>query len=328
MAKQTGMSKKLRIVFMGTPAFAVRILDELHRSHHEIVGVVTVQDKPAGRGQTLQQSAVKQYALQHQLVLLQPEKLKDPLFTTALKDLKADVFVVVAFRMLPEQVWKMPPFGTFNLHASLLPAYRGAAPINWALINGDTVSGVSTFLINEHIDAGSILLQKETILTPNMTVGELHDTLQELGAALTLETCNRLAEGKLTPQPQTPIDGKRALAPKLFKENTCIDWSKSADDIHNLIRGLDPYPAAWCQLWSEQKQAWVQFKLFNSEVTKFSCKRADGPEAHKAGILFPCGANSTLLVKEIQMEGKKRMDAKAFMAGNDLSVFYLLKRLI
>lgn len=325
MAKQTGMSKKLRIVFMGTPAFAVRILDELHRSQHEIVGVVTVQDKPAGRGQTLQQSAVKQYALHHQLDLLQPEKLKDPLFTAALKDLQADVFVVVAFRMLPEQVWKMPPLGTFNLHASLLPAYRGAAPINWALINGDTVSGVSTFLINEQIDAGSILLQKETILTPNMTVGELHDTLQELGAALTLETCNRLAEGKLTPQPQTPIDGKRALAPKLFKENTCIDWSKSADEIHNLIRGLDPYPAAWCQLWSEQKQAWVQFKLFNSEVTVFSCNRADGPEAHKAGILFPCGANSTLLVKEIQMEGKKRMDAKAFLAGNELSVFYLLK---
>lgn len=325
MAKQTGMSKKLRIVFMGTPAFAVRILDKLHRSQHEIVGVVTVQDKPAGRGQTLQQSAVKQYALHHQLVLLQPEKLKDPLFTAALKDLQADVFVVVAFRMLPEQVWKMPPLGTFNLHASLLPAYRGAAPINWALINGETVSGVSTFLINEQIDAGSILLQKETILTPNMTVGELHDTLQELGAALTLETCNRLAEGKLTPQPQTPIDGKRALAPKLFKENTCIDWSKSADEIHNLIRGLDPYPAAWCQLWSEQKQAWVQFKLFNSEVTVFSCNRADGPEAHKAGILFPCGANSTLLVKEIQMEGKKRMDAKAFLAGNELSVFYLLK---
>lgn len=323
MAKQTGMSKKLRIVFMGTPTFAVRILDELHRSQHEIVGVVTVQDKPAGRGQTLQQSAVKQYALQHELELLQPEKLKDPLFTDALKALQADVFVVVAFRMLPEQVWKMPPLGTFNLHASLLPAYRGAAPINWALINGDTVSGVTTFLINEQIDAGSILLQKETILTPNMTVGELHDTLQELGAALTLETCNLLAEGKLSAQPQIPIEGKRALAPKLFKENTCIDWSKSAEEIHNLIRGLDPYPAAWCQLWFEQKQVWVQFKLFNSEVTAFSCNRTDGPQAHKAGILFPCGSNTTLLVKEIQMEGKKRMDVKAFMAGNDLDPYFL-----
>lgn len=316
------MSKKLRIVFMGTPSFAVRILDELNRSQHEIVGVVTVQDKPAGRGQILQQSAVKQYALQHDLEILQPEKLKDPNFIDALKILQADVFVVVAFRMLPEQVWKMPPLGTFNLHASLLPAYRGAAPINWVLINGDSISGVSTFLINEQIDAGSILLQKETALSPNMTVGELHDILQELGATLSLETCNLLAEGKLEPQPQTPIEGKRALAPKLFKENTCIEWSKSAEEIHNLIRGLDPYPAAWCQLWSEQKQAWVQFKLFNSELTAISCTRTDGPEANKAGVLFPCGANSTLLVKEIQMEGKKRMDARAFMAGNELNGFY------
>lgn len=317
------MSKKLRIVFMGTPSFAVRILDELNRSRHEIVGVVTVQDKPAGRGQILQQSAVKQYALQHDLELLQPEKLKDPHFIDALKNLQADVFVVVAFRMLPEQVWKMPALGTFNLHASLLPAYRGAAPINWALINGDAFSGVTTFLINEQIDAGSILLQKETVLTPNMTVGELHDTLQELGATLTLETCNLLGEGKLEPQPQIPIEGKRALAPKLFKENTRIDWSKTAAEIHNLIRGLDPYPAAWCQLWSDQKQAWVQFKLFNSEVTELCCTRTDGPEANKAGVLFPCGANSTLLVKEIQMEGKKRMDAKAFMAGNELGQYFL-----
>jgi len=223
--------------------------------------------------------------------------------------------------MLPDVVWKLPRLGTFNLHASLLPAYRGAAPINWALINGDTQTGVTTFLINEQIDAGSILLQDKIDITAHMTVGELHDALQEIGARLTLQTCNALAEGTVSPQPQTPITGKRALAPKLFKENTRIDWSLPAGELHNLVRGLDPYPAAWCTLWSVQKEAWVQFKIFNASVTELSCTRQDGPEGHKEGILFPCGEQTTLLVKEIQMEGKKRMDAKAFMAGNELSHF-------
>jgi methionyl-tRNA formyltransferase len=315
------MSTPLRIVFMGTPAFAERILAELHQSAHQVVGVVTVADKPAGRGQQMHQSAVKQYALANDLQLLQPEKLRDETFISALTALQADVFVVVAFRMLPDVVWKLPRLGTFNLHASLLPAYRGAAPINWALINGDTQTGVTTFLINEQIDAGSILLQDKIDITAHMTVGELHDTLQEMGAQLTLQTCNALAEGSISPQPQIPITGKRALAPKLFKENTRIDWSLPAGELHNLIRGLDPYPAAWCTLWSEQKEAWVQFKIFNASVSELSCARQDGPEGHKEGILFPCGEGSTLLVKEIQMEGKKRMDAKAFMAGNELSAF-------
>lgn len=315
------MSNALRIVFMGTPAFAVRILDELHNSAHQIVGVVTVQDKPAGRGQVLQQSAVKQYAVTHNLPLLQPEKLKDEAFVTALQAWQADVFVVVAFRMLPQIVWKIPRFGTFNLHASLLPAYRGAAPINWAIINGDQKTGVTTFLINEQIDAGHILQQAEMDITEHMTVGELHDALQELGAALTVQTCNALALDEVIALPQTPIEGQRALAPKLFKENTELDWTKTAQELHNFVRGLDPYPAAWCKLWSVQKQAWVQFKLFNSEVTELKCAKTDGPEANKDGILFPCGDNTTLLIKEIQMEGKKRMDYKAFLAGNDLSMF-------
>jgi methionyl-tRNA formyltransferase len=315
------MSTPLRIVFMGTPAFAVRILAELQQSQHQVVGVVTVADKPAGRGQQLNQSAVKQYALANNLPLLQPEKLRNEDFIADLTNLNADLFVVVAFRMLPDVVWKLPRLGTFNLHASLLPAYRGAAPINWALINGDTYTGVSTFLINEHIDAGSILLQEQIEIGPNMTFGELHDELQELGAQLTLQTCNGLADSKIIPKVQKPISGKRALAPKLFKENTHINWASNAEDLHNFVRGLDPYPAAWCTLWSTQKEAWLQFKICRTSITNEKCLRQNGPEAHKEGILFPCGNQTTLLVKEIQMEGKKRMDAKSFMAGNDLSSF-------
>lgn len=315
------MSTPLRIVFMGTPSFAVRILAELQQSQHQVVGVVTVADKPAGRGQQLHQSAVKQYALANNLSLLQPEKLRNEDFIADLTNLKADLFVVVAFRMLPEVVWKLPRLGTFNLHASLLPAYRGAAPINWALINGDTYTGVSTFLINEDIDAGSILLQEQIEIGPNMTFGELHDELQELGAQLTLQTCKGLADSKIIPKIQKPIAGKRALAPKLFKENTRINWALNAEDLHNFVRGLDPYPAAWCALWSTQKETWLQFKIYRTSLTNEKCLRQNGPQAHKEGILFPCGNQTTLLVKEIQMEGKKRMDSKSFMAGNDLSLF-------
>jgi len=321
MAKQKSMTPPLRIIFMGTPSFAVRILDELQQSHHEVVGVVTVADKPAGRGQMMHQSAVKQYALQHDLRIMQPEKLKDEDFVQELRNLNADVFVVVAFRMLPEVIWKIPPLGTFNLHASLLPAYRGAAPINWALINGEKISGVTTFLINEQIDAGSILLQEKVDITDGMTVGLLHDILQEKGAILTLKTCDALAVNQISPRAQKPVEGKSALAPKLFNENTQIDWNREAKDLHNLIRGLDPYPAAWCRLYSKQKETWIQFKIFNSKVVSFPTERINGPEAHKEGLLFPCGNLTTLLVKEIQMEGKKRMDAKAFIAGNDPNDF-------
>ncbi|MEN9421676.1 MAG: hypothetical protein RLZZ107_1153 [Bacteroidota bacterium] len=316
------MKKSLRIVFMGTPAFAVRILDELHRSHHEIVGVVTVADKPAGRGQLMHQSAVKQYALEQKLALAQPEKLRDEQFIEQLNKWNADLFVVVAFRMLPDIVWKLPPLGTFNLHASLLPAYRGAAPINWAIINGETKTGVTTFLINEQIDAGAILKQTEVEIGPNMNVGELHDLLQEAGAQLTLLTTNELAEGKIQPTLQHAIEGKSALAPKLFKENTIINWSHSAQDLHNLIRGLNPYPGAWCKLWSQTKNDWVQFKIFESELSEVSCHRNDGPTAHSNGILFPCGNNESLLVTELQMEGKKRMDAKSWLAGNNPAALF------
>ncbi len=311
------MSLALRIVFMGTPAFAVSVLDQINKSRHEIVGVVTAQDKPAGRGQLLQESAVKQYAKQNQLEILQPPKLKDQMFLAQLATLKADLFVVVAFRMLPKEVWQMPTLGTINLHASLLPAYRGAAPINWAIINGEKQTGVTTFLIDEHIDAGNILMQETVEVSENMTVGQVQNILQEKGAILTLQTCDALAKGNLQAVPQIQIQGKRALAPKLFKENTQIDFSKSASEIHNFIRGLDPYPAAWCSLFSKQKQAWVTFKLFNSQVVDINLSQTNGPIASRDGLLFPCGNNTCLLVKEIQMEGKKRIDAKAFIAGND-----------
>lgn len=314
------MKKALRIVFMGTPAFAVRILHELHQSHHEIVGVVTVADKPAGRGQLMHQSAVKQYALEQHLPMVQPEKLREDIFIKQLEEWQADVFVVVAFRMLPDVVWKLPQLGTFNLHASLLPAYRGAAPINWAIINGETKTGVTTFLINEEIDAGAILKQAEVAINPDMNVGELHDQLQELGAELTLQTCNDLAKGIIEPTLQTPITGKSAVAPKLFKENTQINWQQTPIEIHNLIRGLNPYPGAWCKLWSRTKNDWVQFKIFESALTPLLCQRTNGPEAHKEGILFPC-ATGSLMIHSLQMEGKKRLDAKAFMAGNDLKQF-------
>lgn len=316
------MTKSLRIVFMGTPQFAVTILEALHKSQHEIVGVVTVADKPAGRGQQLQQSAVKQYALAQQLELAQPEKLREEAFIEQLKIWNADLFVVVAFRMLPDVVWKLPPLGTFNLHASLLPAYRGAAPINWAIINGDTKTGVSTFLINEQIDAGAILKQAEVEIGPNMNVGQLHDTLQEMGAELTVLTANELAAGTLEPMQQEAIEGIRALAPKLFKENTQLDWQRNSTELHNLIRGLNPYPGAWCKLWSAAKNEWVQFKIFEAQPFAQAANRLDGPEAHSNGLLFPCGEQQSLLVTELQMEGKKRMDAKSWLAGNHPEVLF------
>lgn len=313
------MKDKLRIVFMGTPEFAVGILDALVQSKHEVVGVVTVADKPAGRGQQIQQSAVKQYASSNNLVVLQPDKLRDNTFLEALEGLQADLFVVVAFRMLPDVVWKMPTFGTINLHASLLPKYRGAAPINWAIMNGETETGVSTFFINEHIDTGAIIAQKSISLSSEVSAGELHDQLKAIGATLTVETADQICAGAVSTIEQDPSDTNVPFAPKIFKADCEIDWNQAAEINHNRIRGLSPYPAAWCKLWSAKKSNWITFKLFGSSIAKMEqVKRTDGPFSLPEGIVFPSG-NGFVLLKEIQAEGKKRMDYKSFLAGNDLN---------
>lgn len=312
------MKEKLRIVFMGTPEFAVGILDALVQSKHEVVGVVTVADKPAGRGQQIQQSAVKQFAVSHELPVLQPEKLRDEKFLTDLASLNADLFVVVAFRMLPDVVWKMPAFGTINLHASLLPKYRGAAPINWAIMNGELETGVSTFFINENIDTGAIIAQKSISLTKDIHAGELHDQLKSMGAALTVETADQICSGHVSTIEQDPSDTNLPFAPKIFKSDCEIDWNQSAELNHNRIRGLSPYPAAWCKLWSVKKSNWITFKLFGSSIVNIDqLKRNDGPFSTPDGIIFPC-QTGFILLKEIQAEGKKRMDYKSFLAGNDL----------
>ena len=313
--------KKLRIVFMGTPEFAVTILDAILKSNHEVVGVVTVADKPAGRGQQLKESAVKVYAKSKKLPILQPEKLKDEDFLTELKALNADIFVVVAFRMLPEIVWAMPPKGTFNLHASLLPKYRGAAPINWALINGEKETGVTTFFINQIIDTGSILAQEKVAITENTTAGELHDNLMHLGAKLTVGTLNEIAEGNIQAIPQNEELAKHLPhAPKIFKVDCEIDWNNNVKTIHDKIRGLSPYPAAWCSLMKNGER--VSFKLFDSRITN---EISNSKELKKGqdGILFPC-KDYCISISELQPEGKRRMNYKEFMAGNNLSEYRIL----
>jgi methionyl-tRNA formyltransferase len=311
---------KLRIVFMGTPEFAVTILDEIMRSRHEVVGVVTVADKPAGRGQQIKESAIKTYAKSKNLSILQPEKLKDEKFLSDLKAIDADIFVVVAFRMLPEIVWEMPPKGTFNLHASLLPKYRGAAPINWALINGEKESGVTTFFINQIIDTGNILAQEKVGISENMTAGELHDELMHLGAKLTVETLNNLANGKIMAVPQDEELAKQLPhAPKIFKADCEIDWNEKAYSVHNKIRGLSPYPAAWCSLTKNGVR--TTFKLFSSSLTK-EIPDSKSLKKGSAGILFPC-EDYYINISELQPEGKRRMNYKEFLAGNDLNDYSL-----
>ncbi|MDE6403587.1 MAG: methionyl-tRNA formyltransferase, partial [Muribaculaceae bacterium] len=240
----------LRIVFLGTPEFAVESLDTLVKNDFNIVGVVTMPDKPAGRGHKLLQSAVKQYAVAHGLNLMQPVNLKDPGFVESLRALRADLFIVIAFRMLPEVVWQMPPLGTFNLHASLLPRYRGAAPINRAVMNGDTETGVTTFMLKHEIDTGDILAQERTPIGPDECVGDVHDRLMSIGARLTLKTVNDILAGELRPVPQDELlqGAEPTPAPKIFKDDCHIDWNRPAAEVHNLVRGLSPYPAAWAMM--------------------------------------------------------------------------------
>jgi methionyl-tRNA formyltransferase len=313
----------LRIVFMGTPSFAVKTLETILDSHHQVVGVVTAMDKPAGRGKKIKQSDVTVFAKEQGLNVLQPENLKDEQFVAQLESLKADLFVVVAFRMLPAVIWAMPPKGTINLHASLLPHLRGAAPINWAIMNGLTETGVTTFFINEVIDTGKIIDQRKVSIGENMNCGELHDVLKNEGAQLLLETINQLSRGGIQAlEQETNVSTE---APKIFKKDCEINWNNKSLHIHNQIRGLSPYPAAWCILYNRKKQEQFQFKLLASELNNQSPK-SDSKQLilGENGILFPC-SDGYIAIQELQAEGKTRMNYKAFIAGNDVSDWELIK---
>ena len=305
---------RLRIVFMGTPEFAVPSLDRLFKAGYDIVGVITAPDKPAGRGMKLTESAVKKYALEKNLRILQPEKLKAPEFIEELRSLKADVQVVVAFRMLPEVVWNMPPLGTINLHGSLLPQYRGAAPINWAIINGEKETGVTTFKLQHEIDTGNILLQEKIKIEDDETAGSLHDKMMEIGADLLLKTINELEKGTLKEVPQNSpltIDYSPAKhAPKIFTETCEIDWNKNVEEIYNLIRGLSPYPAAFTHLNGKK------LKIFSAEkeMTKPGEKPGSYITDHKTFLKF-AATDGFISLKEIQLEGKKRMGIEDFLRG-------------
>jgi methionyl-tRNA formyltransferase len=311
------MMKNLRIVFMGTPEFSVAILDRLVINNANIVGVITAPDKPAGRGLQLNESAVKKYAVDKKMNILQPTNLKDEEFISELRSLNADLFVVVAFRMLPEIVWSMPPKGTINLHGSLLPHYRGAAPINWAIINGEKETGVTTFFIEKEIDTGKIIERNAIAIGENETVGDLHDRLMELGAQTTLSTVIKIANGDVEGIPQIELtEGELKSAPKIFKGDCEINFSATVDKAHNFIRGLSPYPAAWCVL-EHPKEGKRTFKLFSCQKTELPVNGNKELKISKDGILFPC-KDVYLLVTELQPEGKRRMDFKSFLAGNSV----------
>ena len=311
--------KDIRIVFMGTPDFAVESLKALIENGYNVVGVVTTPDKPSGRGQKMHMSAVKQYTMSQNIPVLQPEKLKDPVFIDELKSLNADLQVVVAFRMLPEIVWGMPSMGTFNLHASLLPQYRGAAPLNWAVINGETESGVSTFLLKHEIDTGNILFQEKVPIGPDETVGDLHDKLMEVGAQLVMRTVDALAEGTAKGIAQDVLIARGAAvkpAPKIFKDDCRIDWSKPGTLIHNLIRGLSPYPASWTVFRENDGEKEIPIKIYRARFEKHDNVATPGavivPNPKELKIACQDGFVS---ITELQMAGKKRMNIADFLRG-------------
>ncbi|HZL11359.1 MAG TPA: methionyl-tRNA formyltransferase [Prolixibacteraceae bacterium] len=311
--------KKIRIVFMGTPDFAVESLKALVEKDYQVVGVITAPDKPAGRGRQLSESAVKKYAVENNLKVLQPEKLKNPEFITELDSLKADLQIVVAFRMLPEIVWNMPPLGTINLHGSLLPQYRGAAPLNWAIINGETETGVTTFLLSHEIDTGQIIYQEKTNIAENDTVGDLHDRLMEIGARLVLKTVDALAEGNVNAIDQSQLvdrqDGIRQ-APKIFKDDCRIDWTKDTESVRNLIRGLSPHPAAWTELLHPEKNELITAKIYAATRDSDSLPAAPGSiqTDGKKYLKIAC-SDGWLSVTEIQLSGKKQMKIDELLRG-------------
>lgn len=308
--------EKLRIIFMGTPEFAVGILDTIIKNNYEVVGVITAADKPAGRGQKIKYSAVKEYALENNLHLLQPTNLKDEAFLEELKSLEANLQIVVAFRMLPKAVWEMPALGTFNLHASLLPNYRGAAPINWAIINGETKTGVTTFFIDDKIDTGAMILSSETAIDNNENAGQLHDRLMHLGCDTVIDTLKLIESGNVTTTIQNDnTDIKTAY--KLNKENCKIDWTKSTTDIHNLIRGLSPYPAAWCY-FADKDEEW-NVKIYeakailenhNHEIGHLICTKKEIKIATNEGFIQ---------ILSLQFPGKKKMATAELLNGISFS---------
>ena len=297
---------------MGTPQFAVASLDELLQAGSNIVGVITAPDKPAGRGQKVSESAVKQYAVANGLRVLQPTNLKDPEFLAELRSLEADLQVVVAFRMLPEVVWNMPPKGTINLHASLLPQYRGAAPINWVLINGEKESGVTTFFLKHEIDTGDVLFTEKVTLTGHETAGELHDRLMYKGAGLLVKTVKAVESGRYQEHPQSEIlpDEPLRAAPKIFKELCVIDWNKTTTEVYNLIRGLSPVPTAFTTLNDKT------FKIFNAraEDTHPAISPGGFLTDHKTYLKFAT-KDGFISVTDVQLEGKKRLDIAEFLRG-------------
>ncbi len=307
---------KLRIVFFGTPDFAVASMEAIIASGHHVVAAVTAPDKPAGRGKHLMPPAVKTAALSHDIPVLQPEKLKDEAFVSELRALNADLFVVIAFRMLPEVVWTMPPMGTFNLHASLLPRYRGAAPINRAVMNGDTETGVTTFFLKHEIDTGDVLRQERVDITDDDDAGTVHDRLMELGARVTVETIDDIAAGRVTPRPQADFnDVEPCGAPKIFKDTCKIDWSRDAVKVRNHIRGLSPYPAAWTGIVADGSDAGTM-KIF---ATRLTGEKAVEPghvtiAPDRKSMTVDCG-DEKLEILSLQPQGKRRMSADEYMRG-------------
>jgi methionyl-tRNA formyltransferase len=302
---------QLRIVFFGTPDFAVASLKALVDAGANVVGVVTAVDKPAGRGKQNHASAVKEYAVANGLYLMQPEKMKADSFLQQLRACNADLQVVVAFRMMPEVVWNMPPMGTLNVHGSLLPQYRGAAPINRAIMNGETETGVTTFKLKHEIDTGDIMLQQKVAVLPDDTAGTMHDKLMEAGAELLIRTVKAIAEGTITEIPQDKVDaGELKNAPKIFKEDTLIHWDRKVAEINNFIRGLSPYPAAYTMLGDKS------VKIFSAEPTpvNLSVKPGTFETDHTTYLRF-AGNDGWLYIKELQQEGKKRMDVVSFLRG-------------
>jgi len=306
------MKRNLKIVFMGTPDFAVASLKALIDADYNIVGIITAPDKPAGRGRKLNESAVKQYAKSIGLNILQPSNLKSEIFIKELESLKANLHIVVAFRMLPKVVWQMPEYGTFNLHASLLPNYRGAAPINWAIINGETKTGVSTFFIDEKIDTGAMIFQQEVEILPNETVGKLHDKLMLIGSVLVLKTVKYIEKGEVKTTQQLE-NSTIELAQKLTKENCFIDWNDKPSNIYNLVRGLNPYPAAWCLLKNKNEE--LNVKIYDVQISLQKHNLEIGKILSTKNEVKVVVRKGFIKLIEIKMPGKRRMDIKSLLNG-------------
>ena len=304
--------EKLKIVFMGTPEFAVGILDAIIKNDYDVVGVITAADKPAGRGQKIKYSAVKEYALANNLNLLQPTNLKDETFLADLKSLNANLQVVVAFRMLPKLVWEMPKFGTFNLHASLLPNYRGAAPINWAIINGETKTGVTTFFIDDKIDTGAMILSSEISIAENENAGQLHDRLMDLGCKTVVDTLALIKDGNVETSIQNDNEDIKT-AYKLDKDNCKIDWNKTGTEINNLIRGLCPYPASWC-FFNDMDQEW-NVKIYEAHFIAEEHATTIGTIITLKKELKVAVHNGYIVIDSLQMPGKKKMSTRELLNG-------------